>query len=69
MLTYTIRRLILAIPTLLFISFIIFLIVKLSPSDPTAGLPLTIPPEVREQIRESLGVNDPLMVQYFKWLA
>ncbi len=68
MLTFTIRRLILAIPTLLFISFVIFLIVKLSPSDPTAGLPLTIPPEVREQIRESLGVNDPLFVQYFKWL-
>ncbi|MEM1273498.1 MAG: ABC transporter permease [Pseudomonadota bacterium] len=68
MLTYTIRRLILAIPTLLFISFIIFLIVKLSPSDPTAGLPLTIPPEVREQIRESLGVNDPVFLQYFKWL-
>ncbi len=68
MLTFTIRRLILAIPTLLFISFIIFLIVKLSPSDPTAGLPLTIPPEVREQIRESLGVNDPVFVQYFKWL-
>jgi peptide/nickel transport system permease protein len=68
MLTYTIRRLILAIPTLLFISFIIFLIVKLSPSDPTAGLPLTIPPEVREQIRQSLGVNDPILIQYFKWL-
>lgn len=68
MLTFTIRRLILAIPTLLFISFIIFLIVKLSPSDPTAGLPLTIPPEVREQIRESLGVNDPIFLQYFKWL-
>ncbi len=68
MLTFTIRRLILAIPTLLFISFVIFLIVKLSPSDPTAGLPLTIPPEVREQIRESLGVNDPVFVQYFKWL-
>jgi peptide/nickel transport system permease protein len=68
MLTYTIRRLILAIPTLLFISFIIFLIVKLSPSDPTAGLPLTIPPEVREQIRESLGVNDPILIQYAKWL-
>ncbi len=68
MLTYTIRRLILAVPTLLFISFIIFIIVKLSPSDPTAGLPLTIPPEVREQIRESLGVNDPLLIQYLKWL-
>jgi peptide/nickel transport system permease protein len=68
MLTFTIRRLILAIPTLIFISFVIFLIVKLSPSDPTAGLPLTIPPEVREAIRESLGVNDPVFVQYFKWL-
>ncbi|MEM9582533.1 MAG: ABC transporter permease [Pseudomonadota bacterium] len=68
MLNYTLRRLILTIPTLLFISFIIFIIVKLSPSDPTGGLPLTIPPEVREQIREALGVNKPLMVQYFLWL-
>lgn len=68
MLTYTIRRLILTIPTLLFISFVIFLIVKLSPSDPTAGLPLTIPPEVREEIREALGVNKPLVVQYALWL-
>lgn len=68
MLTYTIRRLFLTIPTLVFISFVIFLIVKLSPSDPTANLPLTIPPEVREQIRESLGVNQPITVQYFLWL-
>ena len=68
MLNYTIRRLLLAIPTLLFISFVIFFIVKLSPSDPTANLPLTIPPEVREKIRESLGVNQPFLVQFFLWL-
>ncbi|MEM9434825.1 MAG: ABC transporter permease [Pseudomonadota bacterium] len=68
MFTFTIRRLILTIPTLLFISFVIFLIVKLSPSDPTGNLPLTIPSEVREQIREALGVNKPLIVQYFLWL-
>ena len=68
MLTYTLRRLLLAIPTLLVISFVIFMIVKLSPSDPTAGLPLTIPPEVREKIRESLGVNQPLIVQFGLWL-
>ena len=68
MLNYTLRRLLLAVPTLLFISFVIFLIVKLSPSDPTAGLPLTIPPEVREQIRESLGVNEPVPVQFLLWL-
>ncbi|MGB0508352.1 MAG: ABC transporter permease, partial [Pikeienuella sp.] len=35
MLTYTIRRLLLAIPTLLLISFIIFLILDLAPNDPT----------------------------------
>ena len=68
MLTYTIRRLLLAIPTLLFISFVIFVIIKMSPSDPTGNLPLTIPPEVREKIRESLGANEPLLVQYFLWL-
>jgi peptide/nickel transport system permease protein len=68
MFTFTLRRLILTIPTLLFISFIIFMIVKLSPSDPTGNLPLTIPPEVREQIREALGANDSLMVQYGRWL-
>jgi peptide/nickel transport system permease protein len=67
MVTYIIRRLILAVPALIFISFIIFMIVKLSPSDPTANLPLTIPPEVREQIRESLGVNEPLVGQYLRW--
>ncbi len=67
MVTYIIRRLVLAVPALIFISFIIFMIVKLSPSDPTANLPLTIPPEVREQIRESLGVNEPLVGQYLRW--
>ncbi len=68
MLNYTIRRLILAVPTMLFISFVIFAIIKLSPSDPTAGLPLTIPPEVREKIREALGFNEPFIVQFFLWL-
>ncbi len=68
MLIFTIRRLLLAIPTLLFISFIIFLVVTLAPSDPTANLPLTIPPEVKQKIRESLGLGQPLPVRYFKWL-
>ena len=68
MFTFTLRRLIFSIPTLLIISLVIFLLVKFSPADPTGNLPLTIPPEVREQIREALGYNDPLLVQYFKWL-
>lgn len=68
MLTYTIRRLLFAIPALLAISFIIFAILDLAPSDPTASLPLTIPPEVREQIRESLGLGEPFAIRYLKWL-
>ncbi|MDA4848183.1 ABC transporter permease [Hoeflea poritis] len=67
MLNYTIRRLLLAIPTLIAISLIIFLLLDLAPSDPTANLPLTIPPEVREKIRQSLGLGDPIYIRYLLW--
>ena len=65
---YIVRRLLTAIPTILVISFIIFAVVDLSPSDPTGNLPLTIPPEVRAKIREALGADDPFFVKYVKWL-
>ena len=68
MLTFTIRRLLMAIPTLLFISLIIFLILDLAPSDPTASLPLTIPPEVRAEIRASLGLDEPIHIRFLLWL-
>ena len=65
---YIVRRLLTAIPTILVISFIIFAILELSPSDPTGNLPLTIPPEVRAKIREALGADEPFAVKYVKWL-
>lgn len=65
---YLIRRIITLIPTLLVISFVVFAVLDLSPSDPVGNLPLTIPPEVRDQIREKLGANDPFLIKYFKWL-
>ncbi len=68
MLSYTIRRLLFAVPTLLVISFIIFAILDLAPSDPTGNLPLTIPAEVRAQIREALGLGQPFPIRYMKWL-
>jgi peptide/nickel transport system permease protein len=68
LLTYTIRRLLFAIPTLLVISFLIFALLDLAPGDPTAQLPLTIPPEVREQIRVSLGLGEPFHIRYLLWL-
>ena len=69
MLNFTIRRLLLAIPTLLFISLVIFLLLDLAPGDPLAQMPLTIPPEVRDKIRESLGLGEPVWIRYYKWLA
>jgi peptide/nickel transport system permease protein len=68
MLRYALRRLLVSIPTLLVISFIVFALLDLAPSDPTANLPLTIPPEVREKIRLSLGLGEPFVIRYFKWL-
>lgn len=65
---YIARRLLTAIPTLIAISFIIFAILDLAPTDPTANLPMTIPQEVREQIRQSLGLGQPMHIRYIKWM-
>ena len=65
---YIIRRTLIAIPTLVFISFVIFAILDLAPGDPTAQLPLTVPGDVRERIRETLGFNDPFVIRWLKWL-
>ncbi|WP_425039588.1 ABC transporter permease [Primorskyibacter sp. S187A] len=69
MLTFTIRRTLLAIPTLLFISLAIFLLLQLAPGDPMAQVPLTVPAEVKQKMREALGLGAPWYVQYWKWLV
>ena len=69
MLTFTIRRLILSVPTLLFISLVIFLLLELAPGDPMAQVPLTVPPEVKEKMREALGLGQPAHIRFWKWLV
>ena len=69
MLTFTIRRLVLAVPTLLFISLVIFLLLELAPGDPMAQVPLTVPPEVKEQMRIALGLGEPMHIRFWKWLV
>ncbi len=70
--TYIIRRLIYAIPTLLGISVIVFLITRLSPGDPvrlyTFGA-LNITEEDIQGLREHYGLNKPLYEQYVSWLV
>lgn len=65
---YIVRRTLFAIPTLILISLIIFAILDLAPGDPTSNLPLTLPPEIRLQIQESLGVNDPFLIKWVNWM-
>ncbi|WP_110114803.1 nickel/cobalt ABC transporter permease [Bacillus sp. CGMCC 1.16541] len=71
---YIARRLLLAMPLLLVISFLTFVLVSFSPSDP-AKLVLqaqevpVITDELLEQTKEELGLNDPLFVRYVNWLA
>ncbi|SIS81717.1 ABC transporter permease [Paracoccus saliphilus] len=68
MLNFTIRRVLLAIPTLLFISLVIFLLLEASPGDPLGDVPLTVPPEVKEKMREALGLGRPWYIRYVLWL-
>lgn len=68
MLTYTLRRLILAVPTLIVIALVIFMLLELAPGDPMAQVPLTVPDEVREQMRIALGLGEPAPVRFGKWL-
>lgn len=68
MLTYSLRRLVLSVPTLLFIALVIFLLLELAPGDPMAQVPLTVPPEVKAQMREALGLGEPTHIRFGKWL-
>jgi peptide/nickel transport system permease protein len=67
---YLVRRLVTAVPTLLLISFVLFAILSLAPGDPLSQFAANpaVPPEVRDNIRRSLGLDDPWPVRYVKWL-
>ena len=70
MIAYLLRRLLGAIPLLLGILTIIFFVVQLAPGDPVAMMANpNVPPEVIEQMRRNLGLDQPLHIQYFKWLG
>src|ERR671930_1003913 len=52
------------------ISFVLFAVLSLAPGDPLSQFAATpaVPPEVRENIRRSLGLDQPWPVRYVKWL-
>mgnify|MGYP003294664851 CR=1 FL=1 len=69
MLKYIIKRLLLLIPVVLGTSAIVFFVMALSPGDPvTVLLGTDSKPEAVAVLREELGLNDPVIVQYFNYM-
>jgi peptide/nickel transport system permease protein len=69
---YLIRRLIWAIPVLFGVSITVFLMLHMIPGDPVLALlrgQPTVTPEDIARLRAQLGLDEPLPVQYFKWLG
>ena len=70
MISYLLRRLLGAIPLLLGILTLIFFIINIAPGDPTARyFNPNVAPEVIEQMRRNLGLDQPLHIQYYKWVT
>ncbi|KAB2880151.1 ABC transporter permease [bacterium] len=70
MITYIFRRILTAIPLIFGLLTITFFIVRLSPGDPTSMfIDPNIDPRAAEQLKENFGLNDPLPIQYGKWLG
>ncbi len=67
---YLLRRLLIAVPTLLLISMVVYAILALAPGDPLSqfGLDPRVPPEVRENIRRQMGLDQPWHIRYVRWL-
>lgn len=66
---YILQRILAAVPVMGFVALIVFLLLRLS-GDPAASLAGdAATPEVIERIRDQLGLNDPLFVQFFRWIG
>lgn len=71
---YIINRLLTILPLLLAISFLCFAFINIIPSDPAevalrVNQVTVISDELIEQTREEMGLNDPFLMRYFKWLG
>ena len=68
---YLIRRLLIAVPSLLGISIVLYTVLALAPGDPFGELATNpnVPAEVRMALRAKFGLDDPIYLRYFHWLV
>src|SRR5256884_756330 len=73
MLAYALRRLVLAVPLLLGITLISFVVIHLAPGEPvdlqTGDLSVQSSAQAKQLLREVYGLDKPLTVQYWNWLG
>ena len=69
MIRFVIKRLLMLIPVILGVIFIVFILGHFSPGDPARIiLGEAAPPEALEELREDLGLNDPMLIQYGRFV-
>jgi peptide/nickel transport system permease protein len=68
---YLLRRFLITIPTLIGISLVLFTVLGMAPGDPFEELALNpnIPAEVRLNLRQQFGLDDPIPVRYVRWFT
>ncbi|NIK76885.1 peptide/nickel transport system permease protein [Paenibacillus castaneae] len=68
---YIARRILQFIPMLFLVSIIVYALAYFAPGDPLTGKMMdpNIPKDVYEERREALGLNDPIYMQYGRWLS
>lgn len=66
---YALRQLLIAIPSLIGISIVLFTVLALAPGDPFEELATNpnVPAEVRANLRAKFGLDDPVPVRYVRW--
>ncbi len=72
MIPYVVRRVLQMVPLLLGISVVLFAVIQAAPGGPEGNLVasgLFVDPQVTEAYRHRLGVDQPVIVQYFRWIS
>ena len=69
---YILRRLLLVVPTIIGVTILVFLLIRLMPGDVVqqiSGETAFLTEEQRQELREELGLDRPMLQQYFVWMS
>ena len=69
MIKFIVKRILTIVPVLLGVTFLVYLLMTIAPGNPeVAPLRKVTDPEEKEQLKEELGLNDPILVRYVRMM-